>query len=255
MKQIKIYLIIAIVCLVLGMTLQYALQVKSVRSALAQSAELKKAAGEAAVREAQLKNDRTALAEDVSRRDLRLADLESQLAHRPVPPTPISVPPDATLAQVRQDLMDLGLTPTTQPPSTISLLLPDGRAVVGWGRDALRVPGLSARLTTLEDFHTECSEQNLALKKELSKTLDVVAAADQRASLEEQRAEASDKALRNAPKDYPWTVIPLFGRDSLGASKLGGSLSCSYGRVTGQVVVLGNNAAVGVGFRFGKPLF
>ena len=227
---------------VLGLMVAYHIKTVEGEVAKAQSAMFKTAGEVAQAHEQDLKQQLIPMTQ-------RVTQLEAALAQHPAPPKAKPVPADATAQEVASGLTALGVKPLVQAGDyPLGLRLPDGRAVLGWGREALRVPGLEARGAALDELHTA----DVAV---LSKTNDALSAADTRATAESKRADASDKALAKAPLDKPWAVGLLTGYDTTGARKFGAYVNGSYGPVQGQIIVLGNSAAIGAGFRFGKPLF
>ena len=226
----------------LGLLVAYHIKTVEGEVAKAQSALLKTAGEAALVREQEAKSQLAPLTQ-------RVAQLEAVLVQHPIPPKARPVPINATAQEVASGFTELGLKPIVQLGDyPLGFLLADGRTALGWGREALRVPGLEARGAALEDLHAA----DVAV---LSKTSEALSAADARAEAETRRADASDKALAKAPLDKPWSVGLLTGYDTTGARKFGAFATGAYGPIQGQVMILGNSAAIGAGFRFGKPIF
>lgn len=170
--------------------------------------------------------------------------LRQELGKRPVPPPPDPVDPNASAVSVAGDLQGLGLRPVLlgEDPA-LGLALADGRTVLTWGRQAQRVPPLVARLETLEELGRAQTSAAEALRLQVSGLGTALAACDEGRDAERQRA----KSL--AP-DRPWSVGLLVGIDTTGTRRVGAYVSRAWGPIHVQGVVLGNQAALGAGFRF-----
>ncbi len=199
--------------------------------------------------ETQAKADRAAADQVVQAQAQRVADLEAELARRPVPPPAVPVPADAPVAYVVAGLRDLGLHPQLQGEG-LALTLPDGRTTLGWGREALRVPPLLARLATLDEFTRAQADQSEAQRQQLAATDRALEAADARAEAHASQAESLQRYIDLTPRERRWAAGLLAGIDPTGTRKAGGFVSYAWGPIHTQVVVLGNTAALGGGFRF-----
>lgn len=230
-------------------------QSRAKADALQQAAIAQGEAHAAQQAEAQAKADRAA-AQQVAAEQLRhVADLERQLAQRPMPAPAQPVPPDASADLVVAGLQGLGLHPQLlgsglAPDLSIGLTLPDSRTTLSWGRESQRVPALAARLETLEALRQAQEGATSALLQRAEAGDRATAAADARADAEHRRAEALQQALHLTPVDRPWSAGLLVGLDTTGTRRAGAYLSRSWGPIQAQIVVLGNTAAVGGGIRF-----
>jgi len=145
-------------------------------------------------------------------------------------------------------LQGLGLTPHLLDAG-LALNLSDGRTTLGWGREALRVPGLQLRVAALEGLSAAQGEQAQALRQAQAATSQALEAADTRADAQQRRAEALQRAIDLRP-DRRWTAGLLVGADATATRHLGAYASRSWGPVHLQIVYLANTAAIGGGFRF-----
>jgi hypothetical protein len=218
-------------------------------AALHQAAVQEGIAQEALKAEDQAKADRATADQVALQQTQRVAALEVELARRPLPPPAVPVPPDAPVAYVVAGLRDLGLQPQLQGEG-LALTLPDGRTTLGWGREALRVPPLLARLATLDELTRAQADQSAAQRQQLAATDRALAAADARAEAHARQAESLQRYIDLTPRDRRWAAGLLAGIDPTGTRKAGGYVSYAWGPIHTQVVVLGNTAAVGGGFRF-----
>lgn len=224
-------------------------QASRARAALHQAAIHEGRALEAQQAEAAAKADRAAAQQQAKAQAARVAELERQLAHRPVPPPAEPVPADAPAALVVAGLQGLGLQPRLLVDG-LALSLPDGRTVLGWGREAARAPALALRLSTLEDLAQAQRDQIGGLTDMIGATDRALIAADARAQAQQGRAEALEVALKHSPSDRPWSAGLLVGLDASATRRAGVYLTRSWGPVQLQVTVLGNTAALGGGIRF-----
>ncbi len=220
--------------------------------ALHQAAVMEGVAHAAQQAEAQAKADRTAadLREEASQR--QVARLEAELARRPVPPPAQPVPVDAPATVVVAGLQGLGLHPHLlgAGPAVIGLELPDGRTTLGWGREALRVPGLTARLATLEELAQAQAQHSDAQAQQLAAADRTITAADARADAQAQRAASLQRAIDLTPRWRPTSAGLVVGVDSAGTRHLGAYLTRSWGPVEVGALYLDRHAALMGGIRF-----
>lgn len=195
------------------------------------------------------KADRAAARQLVTETNAEVARLQRQAAQHPVPPPAVPVPADASAAVVVAGLQGLGLHPR-ELGTDLALTLPDGRAVLGWGREALRVPGLQARLGDLEQLTTAQEARSQAQTQQQAATDRALAAADTRAEAEARRAAALARAIDLTPRTRTWAVGALYGVDTTGQRYLGAYASASWGPAQVQVLYLNHTAALGGGIRF-----
>ena len=201
--------------------------------------------------ETQAKTEKSAAQQLVEAKSQRVAELEAALAKHPAPPPAQPVPVDASAADVVAGLQGLGIHPNLlEADPAIGLNLPDGRTVLGWGRQALRLPQLDARMGALEDLSKVQTEQAQAMNDRAARADEALAAADARAVAATGRADSLQTALNLSPKDRPWSVTAFAALDTTGARHLGAGVSRAWGPVHVDVIVLGNMAAVGGGVRF-----
>jgi len=201
--------------------------------------------------ETKAKTEKAVAQQVVDAKTQRVAELEAVLAKHPSPPPAQPVPIDANAPDVVAGLQVLGVHPSLLGADpAIGLNLPDGRTVLGWGREALRVPQLDARVGSLEDLSRAQADQAQAMKDQAAKADEALAAADARAVAATGRADSLQTALNLRPVDRPWSAVALVGLDAMGARHYGGGVSRSWGPVHVDVIVLGNMAAVGGGIRF-----
>ena len=201
--------------------------------------------------ETKAKTEKDAAQQLVEAKTQRVAELEAALAKHPAPAPAQPVPVDASAPDVVAGLQGLGIHPSllgTDP--AIGMNLPDGRTVLGWGREALRVPQLNARVGALEDLSHAQTDQAQAMKDQAARADEALAAADARAVAATGRADSLQTALNLSPKDRPWSVTAFAGLDTTGARHLGAGISRARGPGHVDVVIIGNMAAIGGGFRF-----
>lgn len=220
--------------------------------ALHQAAVMEGVAHAAQQAEAQAKADRAAadLREAASHR--RVALLESELARRPLPPPAEPVPVDAPAAVVVAGLQGLGLHPHPlgEGPAVIGLALPDGRTVLGWGREALRVPALTARLDTLQQITQAQGTHAADQAQQLTAADRTIAAADARADAQAQRAANLQRAIDLTPRWRPTAAGLVLGVDATGTRHLGAYLTRNWGPVEVGALYLNRHAALMGGIRF-----
>ncbi len=179
----------------------------------------------------------------------RVAQLQAELDRRPRPTPAEPVLADAPVAVVVAGLQQLGLHP--QPLAEgLALTLPDGRATLAWGREFLRVPGLEARLTTLEDLTRAQGDQATAKDQQLAATDRALAASEAETAAQQRRAEALQRAVNLAPRWRPTAVGLIAGLDETGTRRLGAYLSRTWGPVEVGALYLNRTAGVTAGIRF-----
>lgn len=182
-----------------------------------------------------------ALAEERGREVQRLKGL---LASLPADPGPAPVPPDLKPEPLLAELESLGLHPVRLgDPLAVGLTLPDGITTLEWGRQALRVGPLSARVEAYGALVSAQEGENTALHLSLTASGKALEAADRRAAL------LSRELDRRGPV-RPWSAGLLAGVDLTGGRRWGAYVSRSFGPVDVQAVVLGNQVALGGGIRF-----
>jgi len=179
----------------------------------------------------------------------RVAQLQAELARRPRPTPAEPVPSDALVAVVVAGLQQLGLHP--QPLAEgLALTLPDGRTTLAWGREYLRVPGLEARLTTLEDLTRAQGGQASAKDQQLAATDRALAASEAETAAQRRRAEALQRAVNLTPRWRPASAGVVAGLDETGTRRLGGYVSYSWGPLEVGALYLNRTAGVIAGIRF-----
>lgn len=179
----------------------------------------------------------------------RVAQLQAELDRRPRPVPAEPVPADAPVAVVVAGLQQLGLHP--QPLAEgLALNLPDGRTALAWGWEFLRVPGLEARLTTLEDLTRAQGDQAAAKDQQLAATDRALAASEAETAAQQRRAEALQRAVNLAPRWRPTSAGVIFGLDEAGTRRLGAYVSRTWGPVEVGALYLNRTAGVTAGIRF-----
>ena len=247
----KIILAAVTVGIFLGACQVYRSQTLRVQAAEAAALVFQGRESAAIERETAAKTEKAVAEQLVEAKTQRVVELEGALAKHPSPPAAQPVPIDASASDVVVNLQVLGIHPKLlSADPAIGLNLPDGRTVLGWGREALRVPDLAARLDALGDLSHAQADQAQAMKDQAAKADEALAAADARAVAATGRADSLQTALKLSPKDRPWAATALVGMDTTGARRLGASVSRAWGPVQIQIVILGNTAAVGGGIRF-----
>lgn len=157
--------------------------------------------------------------------------------------------PTRELAIQVAGLQQLGLHP--QPLAEgLALPLTDGRTALTWGREVLRVPGLEARLTTLEDLIRAQGDQVAAKDQQLAATDRALAASEAETAAQHRRAEALQRAVNLAPRWRPTAVGLIAGLDETGTRRLGAYLSRTWGPVEVGALYLNRTAGVTAGIRF-----
>lgn len=224
-------------------------QSRAKAAALHQAAVFEGEAHAAQQSETQAKADRASAQQLVSQRDDEVAHLRAQLAAHPTPQPAEPVPPDAPATAVVAGLQSLGLHPQVLGEG-LAMNLPDGRTTLAWGREFLRVPGLTARIGTLEILSATQAQQYEAQRQQQAATDRALTSADARADAQAHRAEALQRAIDLTPRARPWAPGVLWGVDSTGARHLGAYLAGSWGPVQGQIIYINRTAAIGAGIRF-----
>ena len=217
--------------------------------ALHQAAIEKGVAHAALQAEAQAKAERAAADQREAQQAARVAELERRVSQHPVPPPAQPVPVDAPAAVVVAGLQGLGLHPHLVGEG-LALSTPDGRTVLGWGRETLRVPGLTARLGALEQLTAAQADHAAALQDRQAATDRALAAADQRADAQQRRAEALQRAYNLTPRWRPRAAGVIAAYDSTGRRHLGAIASYTVGPVEVGGLYLHQHAGVFVGLRF-----
>lgn len=224
-------------------------QSRAKAAALHQAAVFEGEAHAAQQSETQAKADRATAQHLVAQRDAEVARLRTQLAAHPAPQPAEPVPPDAPTSTVVAGLQSLGLQPKVLGEG-LALTLPDGRTTLAWGRESLRVPGLTARLGVLENLSAAQSAQAVSQQQQQATTDRALSAADARADAEARRAQALQRALNLTPRTRHWAPGILYGLDPSGTRHLGAYLAASWGPIHGQVLYLNQTAAIGAGISF-----
>lgn len=224
-------------------------QSRAKAAALHQAAVFEGEAHAAQQSETQAKADSAADKQLVAQRDAEVARLRAQVSAHPTPQPADPVPPDAPTSAVVAGLQSLGLHPQVLGEG-LALNLPDGRTALTWGREFLRVPGLTARIGALEDLSTAQSQQAEAQRQQQAATDRALVFADARADAQAHRAENLQRAIDLTPRARPWAPGLLWGVDSTGTRHLGAYLAGSWGPVQGQIVYINRTAAIGAGIRF-----
>jgi len=207
-------------------------------------AQERRRVSDAEARESQAKASAKASGELAEDRLREVERLRGQLASRPTPPPAEPVAPDASAADVAAGLSGLGLRPVLLGGDpALGLNLPDGRTILGWGREVQRVPPLVARLETLEQLAQAQEGATSALHRQAADLAAALKASD-------EGREAERRIARRLAPDRPWAAGLLVGVDTTGTRRLGAYASRSWGPAQFQVVVMGNQAAIGGGFRF-----
>ena len=197
--------------------------------------------------------DRAAADQVAAAQAQRVAQLQAELDRRPRPAPAQPVPADAPVAVVVAGLQQLGLRP--QPlgpdgPLALGLTLPDGRTTLTWGRDALRVPGLEARLTTLEDLTQAQQGQATAKDQQLAATDRALAAAEAESTALRRQAAALQRAVNLTPRWRPTAAGLIVGLDEAGTRRLGAYLTHSWGPIDIGALYLNRTAGITAGIRF-----
>jgi len=218
-------------------------------AALAQAAIATGEAHAAAQAEAQAKAERTAADQREARQAARVAELERRAAQHPMPPPAEPVPVDAPAAVVVAGLQGLGLRPEVLGEG-LALTAPDGRTILGWGREVLRVPGLTARLGALEQLTSAQQDRAAAQAERQAATDRALSAADARADALQRRADALQRAADLTPRWRPTAAGLIVGLDEGGKRHLGAYLSRTWGPVELGALYLNRTAGVTAGIRF-----
>lgn len=201
-------------------------------------------ADHATQREATAKASAKAALDLAEERLREVGRLRGELGKHPAPPPAEPVAPDASTAVVAGGLSGLGLHPVLLGADpALGLNLPDGRTVLSWGREAQRVPPLVVRLETLERLAQAQEGATGALHQQAADLAVALRACD-------EGREAERKLAQRLVPIRPWSFGILTGIDTAGTRRVGAYASRSWGPVQVQVVVLGNQAAIGGGLRF-----
>ena len=224
-------------------------QSRAKAAALHQAAIAEGEAHAARQAEAAAKADKSAAQQVVQQQAARVAQLEHQLQQHPHPAPAEPVPADAPAAVVVAGLQGLGLHPGLLGDGLV-LTTPDGRTVLGWGREALRVPALEARMGDLESLTAAQRDQAAALETRQAATDRALAAADARADAEGRRAEALQRAIDLTPKWRPNAVGLIGAVDFQGQRHLGFTVSRSFGPVEVGALYLNRTAGITAIYRF-----
>ncbi len=203
----------------------------------------------AAQAETAAKADKAAAQRMVQQQAARLAQLEHQLQQHPHPAPAVPVPADAPASVVVAGLQSLGIHPNLLGDG-LALTTPDGRIVLGWGREALRVPALEARMGDLESLTAAQRDQAAALETRQAATDRALAAADARAYASERQAQALQRAIDLTPRWRPNAVGLIGALDFQGQRHLGVTVSRSFGPVEVGALYLNRNAGVMAVIRF-----
>ena len=206
------------------------------------------------------KAERAAADQVAKAQTLRVAQLQAELDRHPRPAPAQPVPADAPVAVVVAGLQQLGLRPqplgpavkdslTAQTPA-LALTLPDGRTVLAWGRDALRVPGLEARLDTLQDLTRAQADQAAAKDQQLAATDRALAASEAEAAALRRQAAALQRAVDLTPRWRPRAAGLIVGLDAQGQRHLGALASYTLGPVEVGGLYLNHTAGAYAAIRF-----
>ena len=216
-------------------------QARAKAQALHQAAVQEGVAHAALQAEAKAKADKAAAEQVVQQTAARVAELERRLAQHPAPAPAVPVPADAPAAVVVAGLQGLGLAPQvlgpavkdslTAQPMALALNLPDGRTILGWGRQAMRVPGLETRMGDLETLTAAQRDQAYAMETRQAAADRALAAADNRAAANQHRAEALQLAIDRTPRWRPRAAGLIAAMDAQGQRHLGALASYSFGPV------------------------
>lgn len=199
--------------------------------------------------EAQAKADRAAADQVAQQQAARVAELERQLVQHPHPAPAVPVPVDATAADVVAGLQGLGLRPSLLGEG-LALTTPDGRTVLGWGRESLRVPGLEGRLATLEDLTHAQADQAVAKDQQLAATDRALAAADAQAAAQQRRADNLQKAVDLTPRWRQRAAGLIVALDSQGQRHLGALASYTLGPIEIGGLYINHTAGAYAAIRF-----
>lgn len=205
-------------------------QAKGKAAALHHAAVAEGEAHAAQQAEAQAKAERAAADQVAQQQAARVADLEHQLAQHPHPAPAVPVPMDATAADVVAGLQGLGLRPSLLGED-LALTTPDGRTVLGWGRESLRVPGLEGRLAALEGLTAAQRDQAAAQEARQAATDRALTAADAQAAAQQRRANNLQRAVDLTPRWRPRSAGLIVALDSQGQRHLGALASYTLGPI------------------------
>lgn len=224
---------------------------ESHRANLAQqvAAVQKGRADAAAEREAQAKAAKASADQVVQQLDAKVARLEAALAQHPHPAPAVPVPADAPAAVVVADLHGLGIAPRLLGDG-LALSLPDGRTTLGWGREALRVPQLEARLSALGDLAEAQRQQVTAQRQQVAIAEQALQEADARADAQERRAEALQRAIDLRPRWRPSAAGVIVGVDSTGSRRLGAYAAHAWGPLEVGALYINRTAGLTAAIRF-----
>ncbi len=187
----------------------------------------------------------------VRARDQDVARLQAQLAQHPRTGPAQPVPPDASAALVMAGLQSLGLQPQIRDdPLPITLTLSDGRTTLAWGREALRVPSLTARMTTLDDLTRAQAEQSAAQRQQQAATDRALEAADARADAQAERAGNLQRAIDLTPRFRLRSAGVIISMEPNGTRHLGAYATRSWGPIEVGALYLNNQAGVIAAYRF-----
>ena len=197
--------------------------------------------------------DRAAADQVSAAQTQRVAQLQAELDRRPRPAPAQPVPADAPVAVVVAGLQQLGLRP--QPlgpdgPLALGLTLADGHTTLGWGREALRVPGLEARLATLDDLTQAQHHQAVAKDQQLAATDRALGASEAESAALRRQTAALQRAVNLTPRWRPTGVGLIGGLDEGGRRHVGAIVSHSWGPVEVGALYLNRNVGVSAVYRF-----
>jgi hypothetical protein len=199
--------------------------------------------------ETQAKADRATALQLVAQRDAEVARLRAQAAAHPSPKPAEPVPPDAPITTVVAGLQSLGLHPQGLGEG-LAMSLPDGRTILIWGRESLRVPGLTSRIGALETLSDAQAQQVEAQRQQQVAADRALAMADSRADLEHRRAEALQRAITLTPRLRSKSAGVIYSMEPNGSRHIGAIVTRAWGPIEAGALYLNNQAGVFAAYRF-----
>lgn len=199
-------------------------------------------------REAQAKVEKAAAEQVAAQWSREVARLRAERDALPPDPGPQPVPADAPVQVVAGGLRSLGLNPQVLGVDpALGLSLQDGRTALGWG---VRLGPVEGRLESTLLLSEAQAKEAEALRARAEADEAALAACDEGKAAQASRADFLAEALRRRPVDRLWSVGGLVGMDTSGALRFGAYVTRAWGPAQVQLVVIGNQAAIGGGFRF-----